>query len=312
MSLPSINTGSPAIPQYNPDAPTSIKTAVNGLEKGITTVDPGTATTAMNEALESARQGGAVMQEPDETSPGDAAKAAQTMASFPQAELQADIFSMMKLFQGMEREERNSARMDREVSLQTKVTELNSQADEMETAAEKRFTSAMISGSMQIVGGAMSVGLAAAGGYKQVQGMKTEAAGNAGMNREQARLTQGWEKDGSVGPKPVVDSSLGQAYVTAGKAQTASGMALGQSAGGAGQMVSGMGSLGAAAVDKEAAAADVAAKRNETNATVADTAIQAANDRMQRAKEIIDDMKEKISAMEQSNIETNKGIARNI
>jgi hypothetical protein len=316
MSTAGITSGTPALAPYSPEVLTNLKTAVQGLEAAYATADPAKiqeATAAMSQALESAKQAGAVMEAPDETSPGDAAKAARTMASFPQALLQADIFSMMKLFQGMEREERNSARMDREVSLQTKVTELNSQATEMETAAEKRFTSAMISGSMQIVGGAMSVGMAGAGAYKQVQGIRSEARGLGAMNREQVDLTTKWETGGKVGPKPVVeDNSHGQVYVTIGKTQTASGMAMGQSAGGLGQMASGIGGMVAAAFDKEAAAADVAAKRNETNATVADTAIQAANDRMQRAKEIIDDMKEKISAMEQSNIETNKGIARNV
>ena len=70
--------------------------------------------------------------------------------------------------------------------------------------------------------------------------------------------------------------------------------------------------MGAASLTRDADRADEAAKRNETNAAVADTGMQAANDRMQRAKEIIDDMMSKISDMERSNIETNKGIARNV
>lgn len=301
MSSP-IASGSPPIPQYSPEVLTNLKTAVKGLEAAYATADPAKileATAAMSQALESAKQAGAVMQEPEPTTSADAAKAAQTIASFPMAELQADIFSMMKLFQGMEREERNSARMSREVSLQTKVGQLESQATEMEKAGEKRFESAMINGAMQIVGGAMSVGMAGAGAYKQVQGIRTEAAGNASIAR-------GDMAEGGL------NNSWGATMQTMGKTQTASGMAMGQSAGGIGQMASGLGGVAAAFSDKEAAAADVAAKRAETNATVADTAIQAANDRMQRAKEIIDDMMSKISDMERSNIETNKGIARNV
>lgn len=302
MNLPVSTAGSNPPPQYSPEVLTNLQTALKGLEAAYATADSAKileATAAMSKALESAKLAGVVMDAPDETSSADAAKAAQTMASFPQAELQADIFSMMKLFQGMEREERNSARMDREASLQVKVTELNSQATEMEAAADKRYTSAMINGISQIVGGAMSVGMATGGAIRQVQGIRAEAAGAASIAR------------GDMAENGL-NNSWGATMQTLGKTQQAQGMAMGQSAGGLGQMASGAGGLIAAGYDKDATKDDVAAKRSETNATVADTAMQAANDRMQRAKEIIDDMKEKIAAMEQSTIETNKGIARNV
>lgn len=328
MNLPVSTAGSNPPPQYSPEVLTNLQTALKGLEAAYATADSAKileATAAMSKALESAKLAGVVMDAPDETSSADAAKAAQTMASFPQAELQADIFSMMKLFQGMEREERNSARMDREASLQVKVTELNSQATEMETAADKRYMSAMINGVSQIVGGAMSVGMATGGMVKQVQGIRAEAVasraiarGNDKPSMTRAELEGTKGKDGVKEPwatpegKDGVGDSRAAFNQERAKVATARGMAMGQSAAGLGQMASGAGGLIAAGYDKDAAKDDVAAKRSETNATVADTAMQAANDRMQRAKEIIDDMKEKIAAMEQSTIETNKGIARNV
>lgn len=304
MTAP-ITSGSPAIQQFSPQVLTNLKTAAEGLEAAYVTADPAKiaeAASAMSKALESAKQGGMEMQVPGTTSPGDAAKAAQTMASFPQEQLQADIFSMMKLFQGMEREERTGARMDREVNLQAKVTQLNSQADEMSKAADKRFESAMVAGAMQIVGGAMTVGMAGYGASKQVSGLRSEATGNQ---------TLGFASDKGMGTRQS-EVMLGNSQILAGKTQTAQGVALGQQGQGVGQMVSGAGSMGAASLTRDADRADEAAKRNETNAAVADTGMQAANDRMQRAKEIIDDMMSKISDMERSNIETNKGIARNV
>lgn len=317
MNLPVGTAGSNSPPQYSPEVLTDLKTALKGLEAAYATDDPAKileATAAMSKALESAKLAGVVMEAPDETSPADAAKAAQTMASFPQAELQADIFSMMKLFQGMEREERNSARMDREASLQVKVTELNSQATEMEAAADKRYTSAMINGISQIVGGAMSVGMATGGMVKQVQGIRADATASRAIARGNDKPGATTLKEVDEGPKGAdgVGDSRAAFNQERAKVATARGMAMGQSAAGLGQMASGAGGLIAAGYDRDAAKDDVAAKRSETNATVADTAMQAANDRMQRAKEIIDDMKEKISAMEQSTIETNKGIARNV
>ena len=78
MSSP-IASGSPPIPQYSPEVLTNLKTAVKGLEAAYATADPAKileATAAMSQALESAKQAGAVMQEPEPTTSADAAKAA--------------------------------------------------------------------------------------------------------------------------------------------------------------------------------------------------------------------------------------------
>ncbi len=76
--------------------------------------------------------------------------------------------------------------------------------------------------------------------------------------------------------------------------------------------IGGMGGVITAGLKFGADKADVSAKRHETSAKLHESARSAANEMMQQMMDVIRDVKDKLSAIDQSRIETNRGIARNI
>lgn len=74
----------------------------------------------------------------------------------------------------------------------------------------------------------------------------------------------------------------------------------------------GIGSMIAAKFNHLASSAEVSAKRHEATAKLHESATAEANDMMQQMMDVIRDVRDKLSAIDQSRIETNRGIARNI
>lgn len=189
------------------------------------------------------------------------------------ANMNADIFAFMAIFQKMSQEMRQTARMDRELSMQAQVSTLQAAAEKIREAAKERYTAAMIQGAAQIAGGVASV----AGGMKAL---------------------------GTIG---AAKASGGDMNVATSKAQSQSGIGSG-----IGGIMQGMGGMIAAGYEKKAGEADADRAKLEAGAKMHEAARDKANDMMQQMQDIIRDIRDKLGAMQQSNIETNRGIARNI
>jgi hypothetical protein len=99
-------------------------------------------------------------------------------------------------------------------------------------------------------------------------------------------------------------SSFGKGQVEAG-ALTGTGTGLGQA-------MSGIGSIANASMELKAAGHDAKKAELEATAKVHESASQQANDMMQQMMDVIRDVREKLGSIEQSRVETTRGIARNI
>lgn len=187
-----------------------------------------------------------------------------------------DIYSVMALFQKCAQEMRNQAREVRNSEMQSQVTSLKNAAQEIRNAAEDRLQQAMIQGSFQIAGGAMSVGMGIAGGVMGAKGISAGTTTDKGM----------------------------QFSNTAGM--------LSNSAQGAGNILSGIGTMAGAGKEQEAAGHDAKKAELEADARVHEQGVQHANDLMQQMMDIIRDVREKLGAIDQARNETNRGIARNV
>lgn len=74
----------------------------------------------------------------------------------------------------------------------------------------------------------------------------------------------------------------------------------------------GLGDIAAAGLNYGASKADAEVKRHEAIAKLHESAQAEANDMMQQMMDVIRDVRDKVSAIDQSRIETNRGISRNI
>ncbi|MEI2417094.1 type III secretion system translocon subunit SctB [Orrella sp. JC864] len=193
---------------------------------------------------------------PPPSLPGEAAGRAEARLPVPQGRAQdlqglagaldrlgadqvgADVADMMALLQQMAQDQRAQAKLDIEQRRQDSLDAMLSAADALRAAAEERFRTAVVSGVMQIVGGAASIALGAGGAIKSgVAGQRIDAPGAAGPKDTQALQAQ---------------------------------------------------------------------------AKVVQGGAQQAEDIMQQMMGIIQDVRDKLAAIEQSQQEVNRGIARNV
>jgi len=226
--------------------------------------------------------------------PGDTAGAGIVLNAFngySGEDLHADIFSFMAMFQKIAQEMRTSARNDREASLQAEVSTLTQAAEKMKDAAAERFKSAMVQGICSIASGAIQVG---GGAY----GLKTMGS----AFKSTAPLGPGKQ-----GPAMSPDMSKGIIDKATTKAQN-----VGQAGTGAGGIVGGVGTMISAGFDQKASNLDADAKKMEAQAKIMESSTAKANDMMQQMQDIIRDIRDKLGAIQQSAIESNRGIARNI
>ncbi|MEG1767089.1 MAG: type III secretion system translocon subunit SctB [Comamonas sp.] len=217
----------------------------------------------------------------------------------------ADIYSFMALFQKMAQEMRNTSRTQRTAELQSQTSALQSAASEMKSAAKSRFVGAIVQGSMQIAGGLAQAGLSARAASKTLQGSQMKSEGK-GM------LTELKEGSASMGParqaalKADGGALISQSKIAEAAASRAQGYA--QAAGSA----SALGNMIGSGFTLKADLHDARRAELEAQASVHGTAVQHANDNMQQMMDVIRDVREKLQSMQQSAVETNRGIARNI
>lgn len=186
----------------------------------------------------------------------------------------ADIAAFMLLYAKLVQEARHTARASRAVELQAQVTAIQAAAEEMRTAATQRFSAAVMAGTMQMVGGALTVA-SACHSLKQL--------GNATPN----------------------DLAAGSAFLAKLTASQ-------QLWSGGGQMVEGMGKLCSASMEQAAALADARAKDADAVAAKAQAERDADQELAQAMADTLRDIREKLGAIQQSATEMNRGIARNI
>lgn len=220
---------------------------------------------------------------------------------------EADIYAVMALFQQLAQQMRTSSRELRASEQSKQIGELKNAAQEIRNAAQERFTGAVIAGALQIAAGATQIGFGVASGamgfkaaraeYKATQ-LKTEAgqiSGVAGAKAQRAELR---------------NQALN--LETSAKQSTAYSAGLKSGGDGAAGMLGGMGHIAQAAKDRDAAEHDAKRSEFEADAKVHDEARAQANEQMQHMLDTIRDVREKLGAIEQSRLETNRGIARNI
>ncbi|MBB6562911.1 putative coiled-coil protein SlyX [Acidovorax soli] len=221
---------------------------------------------------------------------GSITGAMSVLGSLGDNQVSADIYAFMALFQQMAQQMRDTARTQRTTEMQAQVTSLQNAAEQMKTAAAERFSAAIAQGAMQIAGGLMQAGMSAisvnntvkgAQMQNQADGMSPKAVQLTGIKVDAAKLT-----------------ATGQAQMNYGQAMSG--------------ISAGMGGMIGASFTLAADKADAAKMQLETQAKVQETAVQHANDMMQQMMDVIRDVRDKLQSIQQSAIETNRGISRNI
>lgn len=231
---------------------------------------------------------------------------ANSLGNLTETQVSADIYAVMALFQKMAQEQRNAAREVRTTEMQAQVGALKDAAQEIRNAAQERFVGAVVAGAMQIAGGVASIGAGAVSmGY---------AASAAKSNKLSGEFTEQAGYARAEGNADIADTFSGAAKqfdAKAGLLSAKAGFATATGQGSAG-ILGGVGGIVQATQEKKAAEHDASKAELEANAKVHDSAVQQANDLMQQMMDVIRDVKDKLGAIEQSRLETNRGIARNI
>lgn len=221
---------------------------------------------------------------------GSITGAMSVLGSLGDNQVSADIYAFMALFQQMAQQMRDTARTQRTTEMQAQVTSLQNAAEQMKTAAAERFSAAIAQGAMQIAGGLMQAGMSAASVNNTVKGAQMQNQAD-GMSPKAVQLT-GIKVDAAK------LTATGQAQMNYGQAMSG--------------ISAGMGGMIGASFTLAADKADAAKMQLETQAKVQETAVQHANDMMQQMMDVIRDVRDKLQSIQQSAIETNRSISRNI
>jgi F0F1-type ATP synthase membrane subunit b/b' len=222
------------------------------------------------------------------------AKTGLTSASAPGAiaPLSADIHDQMALFQQLAQTMRNQARATRSSEVAAQVAALQSEAEKIRQAAENRFSAAVTAGLMAQGAATIAAG-AAAGTPAGAVGSLTSRVGGLVPNPAEIGI-----KTGAV---PAARRAPG------GVGAISAGMASGIGS----SISSGIGSSIGAGISQSGTRTEATTKEQEAAAQTRDAA-QQAEDLMREMMEVIRDVRDKLAEIEQSSVETNRGIARNI
>jgi hypothetical protein len=279
----------------------------------------------------------------------DAGGANEAMGNLNSETVATDIYSVMAMIQKIAQEQRNTARTLRDSNMEQQVTQLQEASKEIRYAAQDRFIGAVVQGAMQIGGGVASIG---AGLRSASQASKAASMDDSGLKAQEQKIEslQNESKDfasksakelDSMAKNPFVEPEelSRQASLDKGKLdqmdkdilslqkknvadQKTFDLAQGnllksadrasQFGQGASGVLGGIGGMINASQERAAAEHDAKKSEIETEAKVFETKSQQAGDFMQQMMDVIRDVRDKLSAIEQSNVETNRGIARNI
>ena len=273
----------------------------------------------------------------------------QALGGFNMDGMSTDIYAVMAMIQKIAQSQRDSARQIRDASLQQQVTQLQGAADEIRKAAQDRFVGAVVQSAMQIGAGVAQIGAGVASAVqmgkatsmKEDPNIKANQQEIASLNKESEGLASYTPKElDAMSKNPGISSSelankaqdssrkaeidsridnLKQQNIDAQtrfgdakkmlEAKSGSSLEYGK---GISSVLGGIGGLVNATMEQKAAQHDATKAELETQAKVDETNNQQANDFMQQMMDVIRDVREKLSSVQQSTIETNRGIARNI
>ena len=246
-----------------------------------------------------------------------ASDASQALGKLDVETLGTDIYSVMALFQKCAQEQRDAARQVRDADLSAQVATLKSAAQEIRNAAQERMVGAIVQGAFQIAAGAVQMGAGIASGIqgakaaglqqkasvetKQASGLMEDAA-DAGTRAQRRSLTAEAGTHTANAKGLEADASK---YANRSQTLNATGPA-------AGQVLNGIGTIINATQERKAAEHDAKRAELEAQAKVQEDSSQKANELMQQMMDVIRDVRDKLSSIDQSRLETNRGIARNI
>lgn len=256
---------------------------------------------------------GGVKNDVDLPPPDDADKSKQSQAlgnlgMFSDSQVNADIYACMALFQKLAQTMRDSARLERTAQLQSEVAAMQSAADQMRESAALRFAGSVISGALQIAGGALQMGFSAASAAQTIKG----AGMDAGAKNLLSEVELGKAR-GTMGPGlQASGTQMANQQMLDGAKFSATGakyQGYGQAMGG---ITGGLGGIASSGFEFAASESDAKKAELDAKAKMAETGAQHASDMMQQTMEVIRDMRDKLQSIEQAAVETNRGIARNI
>lgn len=218
--------------------------------------------------------------------------------------LALDIYAVMAALQKNAQEMRSANRVIRASELNAQVGDLMQAAKEMKTAAKYRMIAGVVQGSIQVASGAIQLGGSIASGIKAGQASQRENLA-LGVDR---KIASGSVPGDQISQHKVASDTLNfKATSLRNDASAISDRAKGSS-----DILSGAGNITASVLNYHADLADAKAKRLEAGAKLHESASSEANEMMQQMMDVIRDVREKLSAIDQSRIETNRAISRNI
>lgn len=208
-----------------------------------------------------------------------------------QTNLATDIYAFMAMYTKLAQQMRSTAREQRQDQLQGQMSALSSAADKMVEAAQKRFDAALVQGITQIVSGAISI---ASGAYTLGKIANANKPGEVDL--------KDLDPDAPPPADPLAPGSKFSQQLTAKQSLFT----------GASQVIGGSGTMLSASMEKDAAMSDSDAKRDEALGTKAQADRETQQDIVQSMGELLRDIREQLRAMVQAEVESNKGMARNI
>ena len=218
--------------------------------------------------------------------------------------LPVDIYTVMALFQRMAQEMRNVNREMRASALDSQVGELLNAANDMKKSADFKLAAALVQSGIQMAGGVIQLGGAYASG-------KEAAASARAQNKADyfKDMSESFSKDSEFR-----GYAADEAKQFSGDALKHSNQAnkIDRNVKTVNEFGSNIGSVINAGLSYAASRAEVDAKKHEAAAKLHEAGFAQANDMMQQMMDVIRDVREKVSAMDQSRIETNRSISRNI
>lgn len=220
--------------------------------------------------------------------------------------VEADVSNCSILMLKLAQNTRGMTRTQRTVHMQSQVSALQSAAAEMKSAAQSRFTASMIQGGMQILGGLTQALLSSAAAYKTLKANSLTSSGRA--MKADARNGAGFR----TAPETESIRADGNTLKTDGANAKTYGDTLNSYSQAAGGIMSGAGSIAAAFYTLNADRHDARRSELEAQSKVFETGVQQANDTMQQMMDVIRDVRDKLQSIQQSAIETNRSISRNI
>lgn len=256
-----------------------------------------------------------------------------------------DIYAIMGLIQKSAQEMRNANREIRASELKAQVGELLSAASDMHKAANFRLAAGIVQGCVQMTSGAVQAYGSVRAAAKSAQAIKPQAeaaklkneglkmtddahklstqaqdlraqAGVAKSSRSVTKLqAQAQEADtqaSNLRSNARAKDRLASAQQAQVDGLSESARSFSTNSDAAGKVLGGAGDIITAGLRFGADSADVSAKRHEARAKLHESAFAGANEMMQQMMDVIRDVRDKLSSIDQSRIETNRGIARNI